>query len=65
MNRNMESVMSILTPVALLSATPILFFSYTEQPRAFYLTLTGVALFIVALLFTVLIEVPFVKLIVT
>jgi hypothetical protein len=65
MNRNMASVMTILMPVALLSTAPVLFFSYKEQPRTFYLTLLGVALFIVALLVTVLIEVPIVKQIVT
>jgi hypothetical protein len=30
MNRNMESVMTILTPVALLSVAPVLFFSYSD-----------------------------------
>jgi VIT1/CCC1 family predicted Fe2+/Mn2+ transporter len=65
MNRKMESVMTILTPAALLSIAPVLFFSYNEQPRTFYLTLTGPALFIVALLVTMLVEVPIVKQIVT
>jgi len=63
MNRNMEFVMTILTPVALLSTAPVLFFSYKEQPRTFYLTLIGFVMF--ALLVTMLIEVPIVKLIVT
>jgi uncharacterized membrane protein len=61
MNRNMESVMTILTPVALISIAPVLFFSYHEQPRTFYLTLAGFALFVVALVVTMLIEVPIVK----
>jgi uncharacterized membrane protein len=65
MNRNMESVMTILTPVALLSIAPVLFFSYKGQPRTFYLTLTGFTLFMVALLVTILVEVPIVKQIVT
>jgi uncharacterized membrane protein len=65
MNRNMESVMTILTPVALISIAPVLFFSYNEQPRTFYLTLAGFALFVVALVVTMLIEVPIVKQIVT
>jgi len=65
MNRNMEFVMTILTPVALLSTAPVLFFSYKEQPRTFYLTLIGFVMFIVALLVTMLIEVPIVKQIVT
>jgi uncharacterized membrane protein len=47
------------------STAPVLFFSYKEQTGTFYLTLIGVALFIVALLVTVLIEVPIVKQIVT
>jgi len=63
MNRNMEFVMAMLTPVALLSTAPVLFFSYKEQPRTFYLTLIGFVMF--ALLVTMLIEVPIVKLIVT
>lgn len=61
----MEAVMTILTPLALLSTAPVLFVTYNEQPRTFYLTLIAVALFIVALFVTVLIEVPIVKQIVT
>ena len=61
MNRNMESVMTVLTPVALIAIAPVLFFSYQEQPRTFYLTLAGFALFVVALVVTMLIEVPIVK----
>jgi hypothetical protein len=41
--------------------TSVLFISYNEQPRTFYLTLTGFALFTIALLVTVLVEVPIVK----
>jgi hypothetical protein len=65
MNRNMESLMTILTPISLLSIAAVLFFSYNEQPRTFYLNLTGFALFSLALLVTVLVEVPIVKQIVT
>ncbi len=61
MNRNMAPVMTILMPAALLSMVPVMFISYNEQPRTFYLTLTGFALFIVALLVTMLVEVPIVK----
>ena len=64
MNRNMESVMTILAPAALLSIAPVLFLSY-NQPRTFYMTLAGFALFAVALLVTVLVEVPIVKQMVT
>lgn len=39
MNRNRESVMTVLTPVALLSIVPVLFFSYNSQTRTFYLNL--------------------------
>ena len=65
MNRNMESLMTILTPLALLSIVPVLFFSYNEHPRAFYLNLAGFALFVVALVVTMVVEVPIVKQIVT
>jgi uncharacterized membrane protein len=65
MNRNMESVMTILTPGALLSIALVLLFSYKDQPTTFYLTLTGFALFIVALVVTMLVEVPIVKQIAT
>jgi uncharacterized membrane protein len=65
MNHNMESVMTILAPVSLLSIAPVLFFSYHKQPWTFYLTLTGFALFIVALVVTMIVEVPIVKQIVT
>jgi hypothetical protein len=61
MNQNMASVMTILMPAALLSTVPVLFISYSERRRTFYLTLTGFALFMVALLVTVLVEVPIVK----
>ncbi len=65
MNRNMESLMTILTPTALLSITPVLFFSFSKHPRTFYLTFAGFGLFVVALLVTMLVEVPIVKQIVT
>jgi uncharacterized membrane protein len=65
MNRNMESVMTILTPVALSSIIPVLYFSRKVQPRTFYLNLAGFVLFTVALLVTMLVEVPIVKQIVT
>jgi uncharacterized membrane protein len=61
MNRNMANVMTILMPVALLSIVPVLFISYNERSKTFYVTLAGFGLFIVALLVTVLVEVPIVK----
>ena len=65
MNRNMESVMTVLTPVALLSVVPVLFFSFNQRPKTFYLNLAGLTCFVVALLVTMLVEVPIVKQIVT
>jgi uncharacterized membrane protein len=65
MNRNMAPVMTVLMPAALLSIIPVLFLSYREQPLTFYLSATAFALFIVALLVTVLVEVPIVEEIVT
>jgi uncharacterized membrane protein len=61
LNRNMAQVMTILMPVALLSIVPVLYISYREQPRVYYLNLAGSGLFIVALLVTVIVEVPIVK----
>jgi uncharacterized membrane protein len=61
LNRNMASVMTVLMPVALLSIVPVLFLSYGKRPGTFYLTLAGFALFVVALLVTVLVEVPIVQ----
>ena len=63
LNRNMEPLMTALLPVALLSTLPVLVLEYGSQ--AFYLTLTGLFLFIVTLVVTVLVEVPIVKQIVT
>jgi uncharacterized membrane protein len=65
MNRNMAPVMTVLMPAALVSIIPVLFLSYREQPLTFYLSATAFALFIVALLVTVLVEVPIVEEIVT
>ena len=61
LNLNMAPLMTMLTPVALLSTVPVLFLSYGERPPTFYLTLAGLVLFGVTLLVTVLIEVPIVK----
>lgn len=61
MGRNMESVMTVLMPTALLSILPVLLLSFNAQPKTFYLASAGLALFIVALLVTILVEVPIVK----
>ena len=65
LNRNMEPLMTVLLPLALLSTLPVLVLEYGGRPQAFYLTLTGFLLFVVTLLVTVLVEVPIVKQIVT
>jgi uncharacterized membrane protein len=65
MNRNMAPVMTVLMPAAALSIVPVLILSYQVQPRTFYLTLAGSLCFIVALLITVLVEVPIVEQIAT
>jgi uncharacterized membrane protein len=65
MNRNMAPVMTVLMPATLLSIAPVLILSYGGQPLTFYLSAAAVALFVVALLVTVLVEVPIVGEIVT
>ena len=61
MSRNLAPAMTILMPAAVLSMVPILFISYRYQPSTFFLTLAAAILFIVALLVTVIVEVPIVK----
>ncbi len=65
MNRNMAPVMTVLMPATLLSIIPVLLLSYHERSRAFYLNVTAFALFILALVVTVFVEVPIVEEIVT
>jgi uncharacterized membrane protein len=65
MNRNLEPVMTALMPIALLSIVPVLAFSYGTRAETFYMALGGLAMFIVALVVTVRIEVPIVKQIAT
>ena len=57
--------MTILLPAALLSIIPVLLLSYHEQPLTFYLNATAFALFVVALVVTIFVEVPIVEQIVT
>ena len=61
LNGNMAGLMTVLTPVGLLSIVPLLFLSYRGRPTTFYLNLAGFILFVIALLVTVMIEVPIVK----
>jgi uncharacterized membrane protein len=65
MNRNMAPVMTVLMPATLLSIIPVLLLSYRERSMVFYLSATAFALFVVALLVTVVVEVPIVQQIVT
>jgi uncharacterized membrane protein len=61
LNGNMAGLMTVLTPAGLLSIVPVLFLSYSERRVTFYLNAAGFISFLVALLVTVLIEVPIVK----
>lgn len=58
MIRNLAPVMPILMPAAMLSVLPVLFLSYSDTPWTFYLNLAGLAFFIIALLVTLIVEVP-------
>lgn len=60
MSQNMEPVMTILMPVALFSTVPVLVLA-RSRPETFVLTLIGLALFLVTLVVTLLVEVPIVK----
>jgi uncharacterized membrane protein len=65
MNSNMAPVMTVLMPGTMLSIIPVLLFSYRQQPMVFYLSAAGLLLFLIALLVTVVVEVPIVQKIVT
>jgi uncharacterized membrane protein len=59
MIQNLAQPMRILFPLALVSTMPVLFILYREKSRnAFMFSLIGLALFIVALLATLLVNVP-------
>jgi len=56
---NLALPMSILMPIALLSTLPALILLYQQKSTlAFYLTLSGLALFVVALVVTLVVNVP-------
>lgn len=61
LGRNLGPIMTFLLPLSLLSMLPVLFLSYGHRPVAFFLTLAGFTLFLVALLVTMLVEVPLVQ----
>jgi uncharacterized membrane protein len=65
MNRNMAPLMTVLMPATLFSILAVLFLSYHAQRKTFYLNAIALALFLIALLVTVLIEVPIVEKIIT
>jgi uncharacterized membrane protein len=65
MNRNMAPVMTVLMPATVLSIIPVLLLSYHQRTMDFYLSAAAFALFIIALLVTVVVEVPIVQQIVT
>ena len=55
---NLGTIMAILVPAALLSTLPVLYLLYRRRSQAFYTTLSGFAFLVVALLITLLVEVP-------
>jgi uncharacterized membrane protein len=65
MNSNMAPVMTVLMPGTMLSIIPVLLLSYHERSMVFYLSAAALLLFLVALLVTVVVEVPIVQQIVT
>jgi uncharacterized membrane protein len=60
-NSNLFPVMSVLMPGALLSIGPVLFITYNGQRSTFFLNAIAVVLSAVALLVTVLFQMPLVK----
>jgi uncharacterized membrane protein len=61
LSKNMATVMTPLTPLALISMVPVLFLSFDKHLTTFYLTLSALILLAITLLVTLLIEVPIVK----
>src|ERR1043165_8145581 len=55
---NLGTIMAILMPAAMLSTLPVLYLLYQRRPKRFYTTLIGFMLFVVALLISLLVEVP-------
>ena len=65
MNGNMAPVMTVLMPGTMLSIIPVMLLSYRQRPMVFYLSTVALLLFLIALLVTVVVEVPIVQQIVT
>jgi len=55
---NLGIIMAMLMPVAMLTTLPVLYLLYRRRPKRFYTTLIGFMLFVLALLITLVIEVP-------
>jgi uncharacterized membrane protein len=55
---NLAPVMPLLMPAAMLATLPVLYLLYRRRSKAIYPTLAGLALFVVALLITLIVEVP-------
>jgi uncharacterized membrane protein len=55
---NLGLVMAILMPAAILTTLPVLFLLYRRRSGARYPTLVGFVLFVIALLVTLIVEVP-------
>jgi uncharacterized membrane protein len=65
MNRNLGPLMRVLIPASLLLTVLVLVLSVGDRPVAFALTLAGFALFVLALVVTLVVEVPIAKRIAT
>ncbi len=61
MTKNMSTLMTVLTPAALLANLSVLFITFNFDPQTFYWTFAGFILFFIALIVTVAVEVPIVK----
>ena len=55
---NLGAMMALLMPAALLTTLPVLYLLSRQRSQAFYPTLAVLALFVVAWLMTLLVEVP-------
>ncbi len=65
LNQNMAPLMTILSPLSLVTTILVLIISYDNHNATFYFTFIGFLLFLMALIVTLIIEVPIVKKIVT
>jgi uncharacterized membrane protein len=65
LNQNMALLMTVLSPLSLLTIILVLIMTFSNHQTTFYFTLIGFVLFLMALIVTVSIEVPIVKQIIT